>query len=331
MNRYLSTPLILLLGAAAFNVAAQDRGYARERGDNEARVERGAGREGGQGRGASSGYAAEGDKRGQDTGSFTDVSPAREQRSDSGGYGGRQDPGVSGFGVQSARDGGGGGRQDPGVSGFGVQRGANAVNGGRQDPGVSGFGVQRGGGNYGNGGRQDPGVSGFGVQSNSRQDYRGDRGYGRGRDSHSDYNNAYGSHDYRRGLPRTDHRYDRHDDYRHDGYRNDGYRYNDYGHNNHGFHWSTPQWRVSWNHGWSGHRYRAQARYYYPRGYAHTSWSIGYRLPLVFLAASYFVDYDTYGLAPPPYGCRWLRVDGDLLLVDQASGEIVDILYDFYY
>jgi len=288
MNRYLSTPLILLLGAVAFNVAAQDRGYARERGDNEARVERGAGREAGRGREASSGQVEQGDKRGEV------IAPAS--------YGPSAAPVV--------RD-------------------------------------QRGG--YG--GRQDPGVSGFGVQTNARQDYRGnDRGYDRGRDNNvrndygrgqdhrsrdTRYNNAYGSQDYRRGLPRTDQRYDRrdnrHDGYRYDRHRNDGYRNNGYGHNNHGFHWRTPEWRGSWNHGWSGHRYRAQARYYYPRGYARTSWSIGYRLPLVFLAASYFVDYDTYGLAPPPYGCRWLRVDGDLLLVDQASGEIVDILYDFYY
>lgn len=290
MNRYLSTPLILLLSAIALNnVAAQDRGYARERGNNEARVERGAAREAGQGRAASSGQTEQGDKRGEVIApSSYGQAPApagRDQRSGNGGYGGRQ----------------------------------------------------------------DPGVSGFGVQSNTRQDIRQDNRYDRGRDNNvryesgrgqsnpardARYNNAYGSQDYRRGLPRTDQRYDRHDNHhndRHDGYRYDGYRNNDYGHNNHGFHWRTPEWRGSWNHGWSGHRYRAQARYYYPRGYARTSWSIGYRLPLVFLAASYFVDYDNYGLAPPPYGCRWLRVDGDLLLVDRVSGEIVDILYDFYY
>ncbi|MGQ0802116.1 MAG: RcnB family protein [Pseudomarimonas sp.] len=290
MNRYLSTPLILLLGAAALNAAAQDRGYGRERGDNEARNERAAAREAGQGRAASYGQVERGDKRGEV------IAPSS--------YGQSPAPVV--------RD----------------QRGANY------------------------GGRQDPGVSGFGVQANGRQDYRGnDRGYdrgrdnnvrhdnSRGRDNHSGnrgYNNAYGSQDYRRGLPRTDQRYDRrdnrHDGYRNDRHRNDRHRNDGYRHGNRGsIHWRTPQWRGSWNHGWSGHRYRAQARYYYPRGYARTSWSIGYRLPLVFLAANYFVDYGTYGLAAPPYGCRWLRVDGDLLLVEIDSGEIVDILYDFYY
>ncbi len=159
-----------------------------------------------------------------------------------------------------------------------------------------------------------------------------------GQGNSRDYSNAYGYTDYRQGLPRNDSRRDyRHDsrgdrhDYRHDrrddrrDYRG-GHRYSD-----HSKGWRSSGWRSSWNHGWSGTRYRAPARYYYPRGYASRSWSIGYRMPLVFLSSSYYVDYGRYGLTPPPYGCRWLRVDGDLMLVETISGEIVDIIYGFYY
>lgn len=95
--------------------------------------------------------------------------------------------------------------------------------------------------------------------------------------------------------------------------------------------WRDHSWRLSWSHGWSGHRYRAPSRYYHPRGYSSRSWRVGWSVPLVYLAASYFVDYRPYGLAAPPYGCSWIRIDGDVLLVDNLTGEIVDILYGFYY
>ena len=137
---------------------------------------------------------------------------------------------------------------------------------------------------------------------------------------------------------RQDNRYDSRHDYRNSGRH--GYRYDDrrdirYSYDHYGHYddrsWRHADWRRSWHHGWSGQRYRTSVRYYYPSGYRSQRWSIGYSLPLAFLISSYYVDYRPYGLAPPPYGCRWLRVDGDLLLVELASGAIVDILYDFYY
>lgn len=121
---------------------------------------------------------------------------------------------------------------------------------------------------------------------------------------------------------RHDWRDDRRDYRRHDrrDYRHD--RHND---------WRHPQWRSHWHHGWGGHRYRAPARYVYPRGYGRLDWRIGYTLPRVFLLDRYYVDHHYYRVAPPPYGCRWLRVDGDLLLVELATGYVVEALYDFFY
>ncbi len=120
--------------------------------------------------------------------------------------------------------------------------------------------------------------------------------------------------------------------WRHDNQRRDGRWDNRYEHGrNRRDDWRRPEWRRDWSHGWSGHRYRAPARYVYPRGYRAHSWRIGYHLPPVFIVSNWYVDWRAYRLAPPPWGCRWLRVDGDLLLIDERSGEIVDALYGFFY
>lgn len=119
-----------------------------------------------------------------------------------------------------------------------------------------------------------------------------------------------------RGLPHSDPRYSHERDPRNRDLRRD---------------WRDPAWRAYWHHGWSGQRYRAPIRYHYPQGYARYHWRTGYTLPSAFLISSWHVDYRPYGLAAPPYGCRWVRVDGDLLLVDLSSGHIVDVLYRFFY
>ncbi len=136
-----------------------------------------------------------------------------------------------------------------------------------------------------------------------------------------------------RGQPRyDDHRGgDRHRNaYRHDDRRyGSGYGYrDDHGYRDRGY--RNDGWRRDWRHGWSGTRYRAPTRYYYPSGYAYRSWQVGYYLPRPFLSSGYYVDYRPYGIAPPPYGYRWVRVDGDLLLVEIASTLIADILHGFY-
>ncbi|MBD8526730.1 RcnB family protein [Pseudomarimonas arenosa] len=172
------------------------------------------------------------------------------------------------------------------------------------------------------GGNSNRDHSGRGHDSDWRRDHGRDNRYGRsdqrGRGDHDRYD---GRRDYR-----SDHRNDYRHDYDRGRHDNKHYRYS-----NHRSDWRHSDWRRHWSHGWSGTRYRAPVRYYYPSGYHRSHWRIGYNLPLAFLISSYYVDYGYYGLAAPPYGCRWLRVDGDLLLVELASGAIVDVLYDFYY
>lgn len=142
----------------------------------------------------------------------------------------------------------------------------------------------------------------------NRYAYDGRPNRSQGRNDHRYRAPAYGARDYR---PRDNH-------------------YNGYRHNQRNG-WRSPNWRNQWRHGWSGNRHRASSRYYYPSGYSSFSWTVGYVLPRAFYRSNYYVNYDAYGLAPPPYGTRWLRVDSDLLLVDIASYEIIEILRGFYY
>jgi Ni/Co efflux regulator RcnB len=67
--------------------------------------------------------------------------------------------------------------------------------------------------------------------------------------------------------------------------------------------------------------------YRYPPGFSYRRWSIGERLPLLFLAPGYFFsDYAALGLDPPPYGYEWVRYGPDLLLVQLGTGQVVEVV-----
>ncbi len=191
----------------------------------------------------------------------------------------------------------------------------------------------------GEGGRRDNGYTrgqtqGFGVPvaGQQAQDYSGGERHGRGQRDHTQsHREVYGLSNPGRGYDGGDGR----GGYRDRGDRrgwdnNHGYG-RDYRHGRHNGWSGRHSWRNDWHHGWSGNRWRSPSRYYYPRGHSRVSWSIGFNLPRAYYGPSYYVDYRPYGLAPPPYGYRWIRADGDILLVHLASGEVVDVLYDFFY
>ncbi len=63
--------------------------------------------------------------------------------------------------------------------------------------------------------------------------------------------------------------------------------------------------------------------YSVPREYRGSIWNAGAYLPSFFLR--YVVsDYRDYGLPPPPYGCSWIWVNTNVLLVDLSDGYILD-------
>jgi Ni/Co efflux regulator RcnB len=255
----------------------------------------GRGRDEGRGQNSGQSQPAQAESSGKDRGGNSGYSGRGGGDHNSGG---RQ----SGAPANSGRQDGRGDRGNQGGQNYGGRNGE-----GRGSPGLASSGAQsQWGGGYNQGGYNQ------GSQGRGDHDNRGDRSqYGRG-DSRG-YNNSGWNND-RRG--------DRHERGYGNGYNN-GYS------RNHNRGWND--WRRGWNHGWSGNRYRAPARYYYPRGYGHRSWSIGLFLPSVFYAQNYYVDYRSYGIAAPPYGCHWVRVESDLLLVEIGTGEIIDILYGFYY
>jgi Ni/Co efflux regulator RcnB len=60
-----------------------------------------------------------------------------------------------------------------------------------------------------------------------------------------------------------------------------------------------------------------------PRGFGH-GWERGERLPTAYYARPYIIeDFRSCGLYAPPYGYRWVRVDGDAVLAAVATGIVV--------
>lgn len=74
------------------------------------------------------------------------------------------------------------------------------------------------------------------------------------------------------------------------------------------------------------------APFAYPRGWAYRRWAIGAVLPPLFLAPAYYYSgWAALGLPPPQPGFQWVRYGPDLLLVDMATGQVVDTVYGAFY
>jgi Ni/Co efflux regulator RcnB len=69
-----------------------------------------------------------------------------------------------------------------------------------------------------------------------------------------------------------------------------------------------------------------------PAGYAYRRWSFGERLPAEYYANDYWIpNYLNFGLAYAPDGYVWVRYGSDAILVDENTGEIVQVQYDVFY
>ena len=101
-----------------------------------------------------------------------------------------------------------------------------------------------------------------------------------------------------------------------------------------GWHGPLPGARAFNFGGHQYYRYHAQP-YRYPHGYygwSHHSWRRGDRLPWAFIISSYLInDWYDFGLWEPDYGAEWVRVGADAVLVDRATGEIIDVVPGVYY
>jgi Ni/Co efflux regulator RcnB len=89
--------------------------------------------------------------------------------------------------------------------------------------------------------------------------------------------------------------------------------------------------------GWEGYRgirvgfFFAPGWGYYeiPHEYWGHRWYVGEYLPPFFWR--YIInDYWNYGLEPPPPGCAWVWLNGNIALIDLGDGYIIDMAYDVW-
>ncbi|MGN6498303.1 MAG: RcnB family protein [Tsuneonella sp.] len=147
---------------------------------------------------------------------------------------------------------------------------------------------------------------------------------------------------YRDGNRNTTYRDGYRDRERTQDYRNGGYSYRDGSRSGSwrdrdGRGWNR-DWRSNNNYNWYSYRnqYRDRyrlGRYYAPySNYRYNRLSIGFFLDNVFFGSRYWINDPGYYRLPPAYGgLRWVRYYDDALLVDTYSGEVVDVIYDFFW
>ncbi|TFI58941.1 hypothetical protein E2493_07485 [Sphingomonas parva] len=98
------------------------------------------------------------------------------------------------------------------------------------------------------------------------------------------------------------------------------------------------QWRNDRRYDWQSYRYSNRnlfhiGRYYAPyRNHSYNRLSIGLFLGSGFYGDNYWISDPWQYRLPPAYpGTRWVRYYDDVLLVDVYSGEVIDVIYDFFW
>lgn len=103
--------------------------------------------------------------------------------------------------------------------------------------------------------------------------------------------------------------------------------------------------RREWNRRWrSDNRYDWQrwrnqnrsifsiGRYHAPYRHNYNRFSIGLRLGSPFYSSRYWISDPWQYRLPPAYaGTRWVRYHDDVLLVDLYTGEVLDVIHDFFW
>jgi len=101
------------------------------------------------------------------------------------------------------------------------------------------------------------------------------------------------------------------------------------------------QWNTSWRNNsrydWSNYRRRHNwlfnlGLYYDPFGWGYQPYQIGWRMWPSYFSNNYWLnDPWQYRLPYAPPGTRWIRYYDDAILVDMWSGQVVDVIYDFFW
>lgn len=95
-------------------------------------------------------------------------------------------------------------------------------------------------------------------------------------------------------------------------------------------------WRNDRRYDWRNYRnsHRSTFRlgiFLDPFGYNYRPFDIGYRLAPAYFGQQYWIDPGMYQLPYPPPGTQWVRYWNDAVLVDMYSGQVVDVIHDFFW
>lgn len=108
-------------------------------------------------------------------------------------------------------------------------------------------------------------------------------------------------------------------------------------HSDNRYRWNR-DWRNDRRYDWYGYRnqYRNHyrlGRYYAPyRDYSYRRFDIGFYLGSAFLGSNYWINDPYYYRLPAAYdGTRWIRYYDDVLLVDLYTGEVLDVIHNFFW
>jgi hypothetical protein len=100
--------------------------------------------------------------------------------------------------------------------------------------------------------------------------------------------------------------------------------------------WSG-DWRRDRRYDWYNYRNRYRSlyrlgRYYDPYGWGYRRFSIGFSLWPSYYGSNYWLNDPWSYRLPPAYGpYRWVRYYDDALLVNIYSGEVVDVIHNFFW
>lgn len=101
--------------------------------------------------------------------------------------------------------------------------------------------------------------------------------------------------------------------------------------------WDRDRWRHDRRYDWRRWRDRNRSIfrigfYIDPFGWGYRRWGIGSILYPRYYHSSYWIDDPWQYRLPPVYGpYRWVRYHNDALLIDTWSGQVVDVIYNFFW
>ena len=100
--------------------------------------------------------------------------------------------------------------------------------------------------------------------------------------------------------------------------------------------WSS-DWRRDHRYDWRSYRNRYSSlyrlnRYYDPYGWNYRRFSTGYNLWPSYYGSSFWLNDPWQYRLPPAYGpYRWVRYYDDALLVNIYTGQVADVIYNFFW